>query len=200
MGEVEEAAAQAAFESLMEYHGDSSALDVAESALGATYNACATLHQYGCADDIIEDANADVELLNALLEEAMFAKPFSTRQLSSILLRHSRSQLQTMILVKSELLARITSTVMQQTLRIFTNMTSLFSTSMVHVLPTKRKKSCSKRMQNSGPRLVSTWEVKQSSLARVIPKGDSNSLLMVKLLPSEFSRNKVSPLNLPEEL
>ena len=58
----------------MEYHGDSSALDVAESALGATYNACATLHQYGCADDIIEDANADVELLDALLEEANFSK------------------------------------------------------------------------------------------------------------------------------
>lgn len=58
----------------MQYYGDSSALDVAENALSATYDACDTLHQYGCADDIIEDANADVELLNALLEEANFAK------------------------------------------------------------------------------------------------------------------------------
>merc|ERR1712156_852594 len=114
--------------------------------------------------------------------------------------RHSRLQLQTVILVKSELIARITSTVMQQILRIFTNMTSLFSNSMVIVLPNKRKKSCSKRTQNSGPRLVSTWEAKQSSLVRIIPKGDSNSLLMVKLLPSEFSRNKISPPNLQEEL
>jgi len=47
---------------------------MAEAALGSTMQACATLHQYGCADDIIEDANADVELLNALLEEAMFSK------------------------------------------------------------------------------------------------------------------------------
>merc|ERR1712156_147873 len=123
-----------------------------------------------------------------------------TRQLSSILLRHSLSQLQTMMLVKLELLARITSTVMKQILRIFTNMTSLFSTLMVIVLLNKKRKSYSKRTQNSGLRLVSTWEVKQSSLAKVIPKEDSNSLLMAKLLPSEFSRNKVSPPNLQEEL
>ena len=58
----------------MQYHGDSSALDDAESALADTYNACDTLHQYGCADDIIEDANTDVELLNGFLSEANFAK------------------------------------------------------------------------------------------------------------------------------
>ena len=58
----------------MQYHGDSSALDDAESALADTYNACDTLHQYGCADDIIEDANMDVELLNGFLSEANFAK------------------------------------------------------------------------------------------------------------------------------
>merc|ERR1712156_1230242 len=133
-------------------------------------------------------------------DSTLFIKQSLTRQLSSTLLRHSKSQFKTMILVKSELLARITSIVMQQIPRIFTNMTSLFSTSMEIVLPTKNKRSCSKRMQNSGLRLVSTWEAKQSSLVRVIPKGDSNSLLMVKLLPSEFSRNKVSPPNLQEEL
>ena len=133
-------------------------------------------------------------------DSTKFIKQFLTRQLSSILLRHSRPQFQTMILVKSELIARITSTVMQQILRIFTNMTSLFSNSMVIVLPNKRKKSCSKRTRSFGPRLVFTWEVKQSSLAKIIPKGGSNLLLTVKLLPSEFSRNKISTQNLPEEL
>merc|ERR1711953_792026 len=133
-------------------------------------------------------------------DSTLFSKRFLTRQLSLNLLRHSRSQLQMTKPVISELLAQITSTVMQQILKIFTNTTSLFSTSMVPVLPTKRKRSCSKRTQNSGPRLVSTWEAKPSSLARVVPKGDSSSLLMVKLLPSEFSRNKVSTPNLQEEL
>merc|ERR1711877_79752 len=124
----------------------------------------------------------------------------STKQLLSNLLRHSRSQLHKVNLVISEPHARITSTVMQQILRIFTNTTSLFSTSMVNVLPTKVKKFCSKRTQNSGLRLVSTWEANQSSLERVIPKEDSISLLMVKLLPSEFSRSRVSLPNLQEEL
>jgi len=89
-------------------------------------------------------------------DSTLLIKQFLTRQLSSILLRHSRYQAQKMKLVKSELLAKITSTVMQQILRIFTNTTSLFSTSMVTVLPIKRKKSCSKRTQNSGPKQVST--------------------------------------------
>merc|ERR1712014_186205 len=133
-------------------------------------------------------------------DSTLFIRRFLTRQLSSNLLRHSRSQLQMTKFVISELLAQITSIVMQQILKIFTNTTSLFSTSMVTVLPTKKKRSCSKRTQNSGPRLVSTWEANQSSLARVIPKGDSSSLLMVKLLPSEFSRNKFSTQNLQEEL
>merc|ERR1711953_411755 len=128
-------------------------------------------------------------------DSTLFSKRFLTRQLSLNLLRHSRSQLQMTKPVISELLAQITSTVMQQILKIFTNTTSLFSTSMVNVLPTTRKRSSSKRTRTSGPRLVSTWEANQSSLARVIPKGDSSSLLMVKLLPSEFSRNKVSTPN-----
>lgn len=73
----------------MQYHGDSSALDVAESALGATVNACAILHQHGCADDIIEDANADVELLNALLEEANFAKREANTGKKAIIKRYN---------------------------------------------------------------------------------------------------------------
>ena len=72
MCKTEEAAAQDAYQSLMQYHGDS--YELAESDLAATVNACADLHQHGCSDDIIEDANTDVELLNTLLEEAMFSK------------------------------------------------------------------------------------------------------------------------------
>jgi len=45
----------------MEYYPeDLDMIGAAKAALDATMDACTTLHQYGCADDIIEDANADV--------------------------------------------------------------------------------------------------------------------------------------------
>jgi len=42
------------------YPDDLDLLDLAEGELGRTANACFTLHQYGCADDITEDANSDM--------------------------------------------------------------------------------------------------------------------------------------------
>jgi len=74
----------------MEYYPeDLDMIGAAEAALAATMDACATLHQYGCADDIIEDANTDVELLNALLEEANFAKREANTGKKAIIKRYN---------------------------------------------------------------------------------------------------------------
>ena len=132
-------------------------------------------------------------------DSTLYKQQLLTRKPLTNLSRHSLSQMRKMKPAKSEDLAKITSTVMQQIQRISINTTSLSSISVETALLVKRGKSCSKRTQNSGLRLMYMMEAEQSSLARVILKEDSNSLLMVKLLPSRFSRNRASTPNLQEE-